>query len=146
VAKGEVRTMPFIGTIVKRTGQFAFDRSDSEARIEVAQEADEALMRGESVVIYPEGTFTATTGIRPFHLGAFKAAALTQKPICPVAVRGARQILRDGTNFPWPGRVIVTFGPILKPDPGAGDDWKEIVRLRDAAREIVARNSGEPLL
>ena len=146
VAKGEVRTMPFIGTIVKRTGQFAFDRSDSEARIEVAQEADEALMRGESVVIYPEGTFTATTGIRPFHLGAFKAAALTQKPICPVAVRGARQILRDGTNFPWPGRVIVTFGPILKPDPGAGDDWKEIVRLRDAAREIVALNSGEPLL
>jgi fatty-acyl-CoA synthase len=146
VAKGEVLTMPFIGTMVRRTGQYAFDRSDSEARIELTKEVDEALERGESVAIYPEGTFTATTGIRPFHLGAFKAAAMTRRPICPVAMRGARKIMRDGTHLPRPGRVTVTFGPLLTPDPAAAGDWREIVRLRDAAREIIARNAGEPLL
>jgi len=145
-AKGEVLAMPFIGTMVRRTGQFAFDRNDPEARLELAQEVDAALERGESVAIYPEGTFTPITGIRPFHLGAFKAAALTQKPICPVAVRGARRILRDGTYLPRPGRVTVTFGPLITPNPAAGDDWQEIVRLRDTTREIIARNSGEPLL
>ena len=145
-AKGEVLTMPFVGTIVRRSGQFAFDHNDPEARLELAQEVDAALDRGESVAIYPEGTFTPITGIRPFHLGAFKAAALTQKPICPVAVRGARRILRDGTYLPRPGRVTVTFGPLITPNPAAGDDWKEIVRLRDTTREIIARNAGEPLL
>ena len=145
-AKGEVLAMPFIRTMIRRTGQFAFDRNSPEARLELAEEVDIALERDESVAIYPEGTFTPITGIRPFHLGAFKAAALTQKPICPVAVRGARRILRDGTYLPRPGRVTVTFGPLIRPNPAAGDDWQEIVRLRDTTREIIARNTGEPLL
>jgi 1-acyl-sn-glycerol-3-phosphate acyltransferase len=105
-----------------------------------------ALGRGESVAIFPEGTFTASAGIRPFQLGTFKAAVDAQRPICPVAVRGARHILRDHTYIPRPGRITVTFGPPIVPDPAAGDDWREIVRLRDATREIIARNSGEPLL
>ena len=138
--------MPFVGTIVRRTGQLAFDRSDHVERTKAAEEVDTALLRGESVVIYPEGTFTPVTGIRPFHLGAFKAATLTQRPICPVAIRGARQILRDGRFLPRPGKITVTFGPLLKPKPNSGDDWREIVRLRDATREIISRNTGEPLL
>jgi fatty-acyl-CoA synthase len=146
VAKAEVLKMPFIGTIVRRTGVFAFDRSDSQERIKTAEGVDAALLRGESVAIYPEGTFTPTVGIRPFHLGAFKAATVTQRPICPVAIRGARHILRDETRLPRPGRITVTFGPLLRPDPSVGDDWREIVRLRDTAREIIARNVGEPLL
>ena len=105
-----------------------------------------ALRTGESVGIYPEGTFTAITGIRPFQLGAFKAAVDTQRPICPVAVHGARQILRDKTFLPRRGRITVTLGPLVFPDPSAGDDWHEIVRLRDTTREIIARNAGEPLL
>jgi 1-acyl-sn-glycerol-3-phosphate acyltransferase len=146
VAKGEALAMPLVGTIVKRTGQFAFKRSDQEERTKAAAEIDATLLGGESVAIYPEGTFTPMPGIRPFHLGAFKAAALTGRPICPVAIRGARQILRDETRLPRPGRITVTFGPLLTPDPKAGDDWREIVRLRNATREIIARNTGEPLL
>ena len=146
VVKGDVLAMPFFGMMARRSGQFAFDRGDPQARIRQAKEVNEALGRGESVAIYPEGTFTAATGIRPFQLGAFKAAVDARRPICPVAVRGARHILRDHTFLPRTGRVTVTFGPLLAPDPAAGDDWREIVRLRDATREIIARNSGEPLL
>jgi len=146
VAKSEVLTMPLIRTIARKTGQFAFDRSDREERSHAAEEVDAALLRGESVAIYPEGTFTSVTGVRPFHLGAFKAAALTHRSICPVAIRGARRILRDDTLLPRPGRITVTLGPLLKPNPKAGDDWREIVRLRDATREIISRNTGEPLL
>jgi len=146
VAKGEALEMPLLGAIIRRSGQFAFDRGDPEARIRQSEEVNQALRNGESVVIYPEGTFTPATGIRPFQLGAFKSAVDTQRPICPVAVRGARQILRDETRLPRPGRVVVTFGPLVCPDPSAGNDWHEIVRLRDATREIIASNSGEPLL
>ena len=144
VAKGEVRSMPFIGTLAKRIGHFTFDRNNPQARIEQAQQVDQALRRGVSVVIYPEGTFTPLPGIRPFLLGAFKAAVDTGRPICPVAVRGARGILRDGTYLPKPGRISLTFGPLLVPE--SNGDWHELVRLRDATREVLARNSGEPML
>ncbi len=146
VVKGEVLAMPFFGMMARRTGQFAFDRSDPQARIQQTAEVNAALGRGESIAIYPEGTFTSSAGIRPFQLGAFKAAVDSRRSICPVAVRGARRILRDHTYLPRPGRITVTFGPPIAPDPAAGDDWREIVRLRDATREIIARNSGEPLL
>ena len=146
VSKGEIRDMPFISTIAKRSGQFAFDRADPQARIRQAEEVNAALKNGESVVIFPEGTFTQMAGIRPFQLGAFKAAVDTQRPICPVSVRGARQVLRDKTILPRPGRVTVTFSAPIMPDPAAGNDWHEIVRLRDATRDAIARNSGEALI
>jgi fatty-acyl-CoA synthase len=146
VMKGEVRNMPFVSTLAARSGQLSFDRSDSQARIRQSVEVNEALKNGESIVIYPEGTFTSMAGIRPFQLGAFKSAVDTRRPLCPVSLRGAREILRDETILPRRGKIMVTFGPLLSPDPGAGDDWHEIVRLRDAAREVIARNSGEPLL
>jgi 1-acyl-sn-glycerol-3-phosphate acyltransferase len=146
VAKGEIRNMPFISTIAKRSGQFAFDRGDPQARIRQAEDVNDALKNSESVVIFPEGTFTQLAGIRPFQLGAFKAAVDTQRPICPVSVRGARQILRDKTILPRPGRVTLTFSAPIAPDPAAGSDWHEIVRLRDTTREAIARNSGELLI
>jgi fatty-acyl-CoA synthase len=146
VVKAETLRMPLIGTIARRTGQLAFDRSDPQARIQEAKKVIAALERGESVVIYPEGTFTATAGVRPFHLGAFKAAVDTQRPICPVAVRGARAILRDHTYLPRPGHITLTVGPLLVPHRAAGADWQEVVRLRDETRQIISRYSGEPLL
>jgi fatty-acyl-CoA synthase len=146
VVKGEALAMPFFGMMARRSGQFTFNRSDPQARIKQSEQVNAALGRGESVAIYPEGTFTASVGIRPFQLGAFKAAVDARRPICPVAVRGARRILRDRTYLPRPGRITLTFGPLVEPDPAAGDDWREIVRLRDATREIIARNSGEPML
>jgi len=146
VVKGEVLDMPFFGTMARRTGQFTFDRSDPAARVRQAEEVDAALARGETVAIYPEGTFTAEVGVRPFQLGAFKAAVDSGRPICPVAVCGARRILRDGTYLPRPGSVTVTFGPLIAPNAVPADDWHEIVRLRDATREIIARNTGEPMI
>jgi len=138
--------MPFVGAITRRTGHFLFDRSDPEARMQQMNDVNAALAQGESVAIYPEGTFTEFTGIRPFQLGAFKAAVDTQRPICPVAVRGARKILPDQAHLPRFGKVTVTLGPLMKPEPAAGNDWREIIRLRDATREIIAHNAGEHLL
>jgi fatty-acyl-CoA synthase len=146
VVKGEVLDMPFFGTMIRRSGQLTFDRSDPQARVRQAKEVDRALKRGESVAIYPEGTFTAETGLRPFQLGPFKAAVDSGRPICPVAVRGARRILRDGTYLPRPGSVTLTFGPLIFPHTSSGDDWREIVRLRDETREAIARNTGEAMI
>jgi 1-acyl-sn-glycerol-3-phosphate acyltransferase len=145
VAKGEVRSMPFFRTFLRKLGYFAFNREDSRARLQQADEIEQALRRGESVFIFPEGTFTAQAGVRAFHLGAFKAAIAAQRPVVPVALDGTRRALRDGTWLPRPARIKVTICPPILPQSDASD-WHEIVRVRDAARETIGRYSGETLL
>ena len=82
--------MPVFRTFLRKLGHFAFNREDSRARLQQADEIEQALRRGESVFVFPEGTFTAQPGVRPFHLGAFKAAIAAQRQIVPVALAGTR--------------------------------------------------------
>jgi len=147
VSKLEVVSWPFIGTFIVKLGHFYFRREDPAARLQQQEKIEAALRAGRSVLIFPEATFVARDGVRRFQLGAFKAAVVTGTPVCPIAIRGLRQILRDETILPRPGRITITFCPPLTPDTASGATaWKEIVRLRDASREAIAAHCGEPLL
>jgi len=153
VAKMEVAGMPFIGTFLKQMGHLQFDRTDANSRLRQAEEMEKLLRQGDSVFVFPEGTFTDEDGTRPFQLGAFKAAVATGVPIIPVSLAGTRRFLRDGTYLPRPTNVTLTLSPPIHPltatsTSGASDssDWHELIRLRDATRQAIARYTGEPLL
>jgi 1-acyl-sn-glycerol-3-phosphate acyltransferase len=153
VSKIEVGHMPFIGTFLDRMGHLKFDRTNPGSRLRQAEEMEEFLRNGESVFVFPEGTFTEEDGVRPFQLGAFKAAADTGAPIIPVSLAGTRKFLRDGTYLPRPTSVTITVHPPIYPQTtGSANEhpessgWHELIRLRDATREAIVRNSGESLL
>ncbi len=103
------------------------------------------MRRGESVFVFPEGTFGAQPGLLPFHLGAFKAAIAARREIVPVALDGTRRLLRDGTWLPRRSVVTITICPPIFPESDASD-WHEIVRVRDASRETISQFAKEPLL
>jgi fatty-acyl-CoA synthase len=145
VAKAEVMSMPFFRTFLRKLGHFSFRREDPQERLQQAEQIEDALRRGESVFVFPEGTFTAQSGLRPFHLGAFKAATAAQREIVPIALEGTRRVLRDGTWLPRPGRVTITISQPIPP-PTSTQDWQQIVRVRDTARETIARLAHEPVL
>jgi 1-acyl-sn-glycerol-3-phosphate acyltransferase len=147
VAKQEVHNMPFIGTFLRKMGHLSFDRTDTGARRQAAQTIEDVLRTGDSVFVFPEGTLVPESGIRPFQLGSFKAAVSTGAPLIPVSLAGSHNFLRDGTILPRPTDVTITLSAPIYPRPrNASSDWHELVRLRDACREAVARSSGEPLL
>src|SRR5271169_7321 len=150
VAKGEVKGMIFIGTFLSQMGHLSFDRHDPSSRLRQVDEIEELLKQGESVFVFPEGTFTPEEGVRPFQLGAFRGAVATGAPVIPVSLRGTRRFLRDRTALPRPTRVTITLSPPIYPEPvaasGDPNSLREIVRLRDQARAVIARYSGEPLL
>lgn len=152
VAKMEVRGMPFVGTFLRQMGHLSFDRTDPNARLRQADQIEEILRGGESVFVFPEGTFTKEDGIRPFQLGAFKAAVAAGVPIIPVSLAGARQFLRDRTYLPRPTSVTITLSAPIYPRvedaqaEGGDSDWHELIRLRDQTREAIARHVPEPLL
>jgi len=152
IAKMEVAGMPFIGTFLDRMGHLKFERTDSDSRLRQAKEMEELLRKGESVFVFPEGTFTGEDGVRPFQLGAFKAAVETGAPIVPVSLAGTRRFLRDGTYLPRPTSVTITVSAPIYPtilktaEAGGVSDWHDLVRLRDATREAIGRHTGEPIL
>ena len=157
VAKLEVRHMPFIGTFLKQMGHVWFDRTDGDARLRQSEQILQLLQQGESVFIFPEGTFTKEDGIRPFQLGAFKAAVSANVPIIPVSLAGTRRFLRDGTYLPRPTDVTITLSPPIFPHgapapagnaPTSNESagWHDLIRLRDETRRAIAQHAGEPLL
>ena len=148
IAKDEVHKMPFIGTFLRKMGHLSFVRTDANARRDAAQKIEACVRNGDSVFVFPEGTFVPEEGVRPFQLGAFNAAVVTGAQVVPVSLAGTRHFLRDGTYLPRPACVTITLSPPLlakfaEPD---SSDWHEVVRLRDATREQIARHCGEPLL
>ena len=149
VAKGEVNQMAFIGTFLNKMGHLSFNRHDASSRLQQVEQMEEYLRQGDSVFVFPEGTFTPEDGVRPFQLGAFRAAVATGAPVIPVSLKGTRQFMRDPTILPKPTQVTITLSPPIYPERVVNDDsnhLQEIVRLRDKAREAIARYSGEPLL
>jgi 1-acyl-sn-glycerol-3-phosphate acyltransferase len=76
----------------------------------------------------------------PFRLGAFKAAVDVQCPVIPVGLRGTRDILPAYRWLPRRSPITVTIGAPITPE---GTDWREMVRIRDLAREAIARAAGE---
>jgi len=62
-------------------------------------------------------------------------------PVVPVALRGVRSVLRDGTWYARRAPIAVTVCAPIDPD---GKDWAASLRLRDRVRAAILEHCGEP--
>jgi len=132
----------FIARIfLKRLDAVFVERFEASRGAEDARRLAQFARAGKSLAFFPEGTFQRMSGLLPFHLGAFAAAAEAGTPVVPVALRGTRSVLRAGQWFPRRAALSVTVGEPLAPR-GAG--WAETLRLHDAARATILQHCGEP--
>lgn len=143
VAKQELLKVPFLKTFLLKGAHITVDRKNVTKGASETEKIITLLKEGASVLIFPEGTFRAASGLRPFKLGAFKAAVETGFPVCPITLKGTRAFLRDGTFLPQRTPVTVIFGASIKP---AREEWREVVRLRDLTRKEIAHYSDEVIL
>ncbi len=78
--------------------------------------AGEAMDRGYSVLIFPEGTETKDGRLQPFRAGIGLLASELNVPIVPIMLRGLFELKQKRQFFVRPGTVSVTFGePIVFP-------------------------------
>ncbi|MBZ5559966.1 MAG: AMP-binding protein [Acidobacteriia bacterium] len=140
VAKRALLQYPLIGTVIRKAEHLTIEKAGLSERLAGADEVERQLRDGERLVIFAEGTFVRRPGLLPFRLGAFRAAVDTGRPLIPVALAGTRRVLPDGTWLFRHAPVTVTIGAPVQPQ-AAG--WPEMVRLRDAAVDHIARECGE---
>lgn len=143
VGKKELMNSSFLRSLLSKLELLTVDRLDFSKGMEDTKRIEDSIQQGNSIVIYPEGTFSYASGLRPFRLGAFKIAAETNVPICPVALAGTRNILRDDEKTMRPGKITVTICPLVQP---VGAEWSDVTQLRNEVRAQIAKYCGEPSL
>ena len=105
--KYQMSRVPIAGFILRRLGSAFVDRDDRNDRQRTARALHTLANRGSALGFFPEGTFDKAPGLKPFHLGAFAAAARAKLPVVPVVIYGARRKLPSGALLPRPGPLRV---------------------------------------
>ncbi|MBK6921752.1 MAG: AMP-binding protein [Deltaproteobacteria bacterium] len=143
LVKGELRDTPLVGVVLRRLGHLFVDRHSTARSLADLEQVVALLREGRRVLVFPEGTFSAEIGLRPFKLGAFRLACEHDVPVVPCAMRGTRKALRDGTWLPKRSALVVEVLPALQP---TGREVADVVALRDAAAAAIAEHVDEPRL
>lgn len=143
VAKRELARMPVVGRLLRKLRVVFVERFAVRAGVTDTRRLARLAAQGESCIFFPEGTFVRAPGVLPFHLGAFAAAVAADRPIIPIALRGARALLRDEQWLPRREPILVHIGAPIKA-VGARNAFEATIQLRDAARRHILQYCGEP--
>lgn len=86
LSKDEVRRWPVIGWLAARAGTMFIRRGDGQAGA-ISEQIAERLSAQGLLTLFPEGTTTDGSEVRPFFSRLFAAALSTRTIIVPVALR-----------------------------------------------------------
>lgn len=113
--KHEMATFPFAGFLLRRIGSEFVNRENSSHRNRAARRLLKAAKRGDSLAFFPEGTFDAAPGLRPFQPGAFSSASRAKLPVVPIVILGSRAKLPASSWLCSPGPLSIRICSPIDP-------------------------------
>ena len=97
------------------------------------------IKRGESVVMFPEGTRTNDGSVKPFMSGFCAVAKRSKATLMPIGFEGAFQAYSREMKFPRPGRIHAVMGkPIPFEEYSDLDDDAITKLLEERVKECFA--------
>lgn len=108
IMKKELRQVIALGLACEKIGHIFVDRSSPKAAFESLKEAKRILVKGTSVVVFPEGTRSGKAEMGSFKRGAFKIAFDLQLPILPVTIVNSHAIYQGKWGL-LPGKAKLIF-------------------------------------
>jgi 1-acyl-sn-glycerol-3-phosphate acyltransferase len=112
VARAWPFRIPLYGRIMRRAGYLNSEELDQEAFF---RKAEDVLRGGATLVVFPEGTRSATGKMGRFHAGAFKLAVECAIPVVPLCIDGTGAVFPKGSRFGRPASVRLTLLPPVHP-------------------------------
>ncbi len=143
VIKREMSTVPLAGAMLSRIGSLFVEREQSAGRIGDIRTMLRAARAGQSMAIFPEGTFRPESGLLPFRSGTFSAASVGGLPVVPMVISGCRRLLPSGSWLFTPSRIDVRILPPLQITGGGSrsEQAEELsVRCRQAMEAALQDN------
>lgn len=142
MGKAELNSLPLFGYMFKRL-HIPVDRGSRSQSYQSFTSAKEVLLKGTSVLIFPEGTIPdkKAVDLLRFKEGAFRLAIETGVPLVPMTVLGAARALPDdGKYLIHPTRVRVIYHD---PIETKGMDVSEAGVLRQRVYDLMLRTLEE---
>jgi 1-acyl-sn-glycerol-3-phosphate acyltransferase len=137
--KAELRKLPILVRAWDLAGFVPLERGNRDQSLPAIDRAAEALRKGASFLIFPEGTRSRTGALLPFKKGGFIMAIKGQAPIVPVAILGARDAMRKGSYVIQPVTVRVRFGRPVETSGLTVAERDELAnRVRGKVEELLA--------
>lgn len=136
VYKAVLRKLPILGRGFDVVGFVPIERENRERATQAIETGVETVRRGNSLLMFPEGTRSRTGELLPFKRGAFVLAIKGQVPVVPMAIHGADRAMRKGSQLIWPTVVRVHLGAPVETTGLEVDDRHALatdVRARVAA-------------
>ena len=138
IAKASLGAFPVIGWHLRWTGHLLVDRK--RAGVTALGQVARMIERGDSLIVFPEGTRSRDGRVARFKRGLFLLAIEAGADLVPVAVSGTRHVMLKGRLMTCPGDVsIVVHDPI----PTGGLTRDDVTRLAEQAQGVVSATVAE---
>lgn len=115
IMKKELTKIPLYGWYINRSGHIAVDRAAGASALKnMVKDVKSALQNERNVVIFPEGTRSASGVAGDYQPGVAALYTQTKQPVIPAAVNsgtfwGRRSFLKK------PGKIIIEIMPPIAP-------------------------------
>lgn len=139
VSKQENFRVPLIGWNMTLCRYIPLRRGDGASVRAMLRQCDLALAGGSSLMMFPEGTRSATGRLRSFKTGAFEIALRNRVPLQPIVIRGTSDALPK-RGFILQGRHAISVRILDPIDPGEFADSSAedlMTRIRDVFLEAL---------
>ncbi len=114
VLKKELLQVPVYGWWAHRTG-IPIDRSAGPKTIrKLKRETDQHIVRGDQIVVFPEGTRGAPGDLGRLQPGVAGMYLAAEKPVTPV-VHNSGEFWRHPGGLKTPGEITIRFLPAIPP-------------------------------
>jgi 1-acyl-sn-glycerol-3-phosphate acyltransferase len=112
ILKKSVFRLPLIGPTMRFVEFVPVDRKRVRTGLAAIDRAVRAIKeRGDSFLIFPEGTRSRDGVLHAFRRGGFFLAVRSGAPIVPISIRGTFALMPKGRFVPRKGPIGVTFHP-----------------------------------
>jgi 1-acyl-sn-glycerol-3-phosphate acyltransferase len=134
VSKSSIFKVPFLGWNMALNGYVPVTRGAADSVRRMLARCRELLGEGSPLLMFPEGTRSASGELQPFKDGAFRLAIEAGVPVIPVALSGTFE------SLPKHGMVLRGRMDALVEvlEPLDGRTFADAGALRDAARAAIA--------
>lgn len=96
-SKAENFRLPFVGMVLSLTNSIRIHRESVRSGAQFLSQAEEEMRKGSPVLIFPEGTRSGGTVMRPFKEGAFLLAKKMDCGIIPIVHTGSEKTFDRGS-------------------------------------------------
>jgi len=142
VSKLENFRVPLIGWNMSLCDYIPLRRGDSASIRAMMRQCDQAIAGGNSILMFPEGTRSASGRLRRFMPGAFQIAVRNRVPIQPIVIQGTSEALPK-QGFILQGRYPISVR-ILDPIPPEEFEGEAPEEIMARVREIFVKELKEP--